>query len=716
MKRTLFTCAALLAAASISCADPGASAEPRSSTQALSDDDAPPRDPDGGAPVFGIGPRDGRPTSLIVSMSDGTTDAQLDDAVARARRLGTVERVYRQLFKGFAASLSASAIGTIRQWSNVTYLEYNTRVRATVARGLDRIDQRSRPLDNQYTVLDRAPGVNVYVVDSGVRLTHVEFEGRARSIFTGTECGGEADCTGHGTGVASVIAGAESGIARGANIFSARVLDGDGIGDSTVIVDALNEIRRQLVKPAVVNISVAGVNSRSMNRAVRRLVEAGAVVVVGAGNGDPVTGIEVGIDACPFSPANEPLAITVANADPLNDFRSGTSNFGPCVDIFAPGENIAMAGSQTDSDTQFRGGTSFAAPHVAGVAALLLAANPAATPAQITAQILDNATRDVVRDIGTGSPNKLLYAFAPVFSGDRGWFVGDFNGDGRDDVLRFLTGSCGADVLSSTGSAFVRAGCWTGFGVSSDGWKIADFDGDGRDDLVRSSGTVDGSASVEVLRSTGTSFAPPVLWALASSGDAGFSVGRFSNDNRGDLLRTRDGISGADVFRSSGFSFVGAGSWTLAGDGDRGWIVGDYNGDGRDDLLRYRAGISGGEVFTSTGSAFVGAGSWTLAGDGDDGWYVGDFNGDGRSDLSRYRAGISGAEVFLSTGSAFASAGSWTLAGHSSEKFRVGDFNGDGRSDLLRTIPGSVGAQPLLSNGSNQFVLQHDWSAGEPQP
>ncbi|MBL8685104.1 MAG: S8 family serine peptidase [Myxococcales bacterium] len=709
------TFAALLAAVSISCADIAPVEDRRSTAQSLRDDDVPPRDPDGGAPVIGVAPRDGRPATLIISMSDATTDAQLDDAVALARRLGAVQRVYRQLFKGFAATLSASAIASIRAWSNVQYLEYSTRVRSTLARGLDRIDQRRTPLDQRFTVLDRAPGVNVYVVDSGVRLTHVEFEGRARSIFSGVECGGEPDCTGHGTGVASVIAGAESGVARGANIFSARVIAADTFGDSEVVVDALNEIRRQLARPAVVNLSFIGGASRSINRAVRRLVDAGAVVVAGAGNGDPVTGFDLGVDACPFSPASEPAAITVANADPLNDFRSGTSNFGPCVDIFAPGVDIAMAGSATDSSPQTRSGTSFAAPHVAGVAALLLAANPDATPAQITAQILDNATRDVVRDAGQGSPNKMLYAFAPTFSGDRGWFVGDFNGDGRDDLLRFVTGACGADVLLSTGSSFVRAGCWTGFGVSSVGWKIADYDGDGRDDLVRSSGTVDGSSTIEVLRSTGVAFAAPVQWSLMSSGDAGFSVGRFNSDARADLLRTREGVSGADVLRSSGTTFVYQPGWTLAGDGDRGWIVGDYNGDGRDDLLRYRAGISGGEVFTSTGTSFVGAGSWTLASDGDDGWYVGDFNGDGRSDLSRYRAGISGAEVFLSTGSAFAGAGSWTLAGHSAEKFRVGDFDGDGRSDLLRTIANSVGAQPLLSNGSNQFVLQHDWSAGASQ-
>jgi hypothetical protein len=678
--------------------------------QALTDDDElPPRDPDGFAPVIGRGPRETGALEYIVAVDDALTDAQFAELLARAGRLGRVLAEYRDLYRGFAAVLDARAVDQIRTWTGVQYLERDHGTRLTLARGLDRIDQRRLPLDDQFNMVDGGEGVDVYVVDSGVRTTHEEFGGRASSLLNAVDGEPDEDCANHGTLVASIIAGRTSGVAKRARIISVRVANCRGGASNRDTLKGLNSVRRDMGRRAVVNVSLGGAYSWSLNRAVRRLRRNGAIVAVAAGNGDPITGL--GVDACATSPASESTVLTVGNTEPLTDRRAPSSNVGRCLDLFAPGVSIEGASSASDSATTTNTGTSFSAPHVAGIAALMFGDDSSADADVVEQRLLAVATPNVVIDAGAGSPNRLAYAVGPMFSGEHGWYVGDFNGDGRDDLARHITGSCGAEVLLSTATSFRRAGCWTLAGVSGR-WRIADFDGDGRSDLVRSSGSSDGTASIQVLRSTGTSFAAPELWSDRSAGASGLLVGRFTTDPFADLLRTTAVTAQTEVLISTGFSFTQDLPWTAESDGDRGWIVGDYNGDGRDDVLRYRAGISGGEVFTSNGSAFVAQGSWTLAGDGDDRWYVGDFNGDNRDDISRYRAGISGAEVFLSNGVSFVAAGSWTLAGHHAERFVVGDFNGDNRDDLLRTMPGAQGAQPMLSNGA-QFVLQHDWSTGD---
>jgi hypothetical protein len=174
--------------------------------------------------------------------------------------------------------------------------------------------------------------------------------------------------------------------------------------------------------------------------------------------------------------------------------------------------------------------------------------------------------------------------------------VGDFNGDGKDDIFRYVAGTSGADVFLSNGTKFVSSGSWTPAGHGTDGWYIGDFNEDGKDDI----------------------------------------------------FRYVAGTSGADVFLSNGTKFVSSGSWTGAGHGTDGWYIGDFNGDGKDDIFRYVAGTTGADVFISTGTAFVYNGPWTGAGHGTDGWYVGDFNGDLKADIFRYVPGTSGAQVFLS--------------------------------------------------------------------
>ncbi|MCP4134100.1 MAG: trypsin-like serine protease, partial [bacterium] len=232
-----------------------------------------------------------------------------------------------------------------------------------------------------------------------------------------------------------------------------------------------------------------------------------------------------------------------------------------------------------------------------------------------------------------------------------GWYVGDFNGDGRDDIFRYLPGTSGADVFLSNGDSFAHSGSWTGAGYGSapKGWYVGDFNGDGRDDIFR---YLPGTSGADVFLSNGSSFVHSGSWTGAGNGSApnGWYVGDFNGDGRDDIFRYLPGTSGADVFLSNGSSFVHSGNWTGAGYGSapKGWYVGDFNGDGRDDIFRYLPGTSGADVFLSNGSSFVHSGSWTPAGNGSapNGWYVGDFNSDGRDDIFRYLPGVSGADVF----------------------------------------------------------------------
>jgi hypothetical protein len=284
--------------------------------------------------------------------------------------------------------------------------------------------------------------------------------------------------------------------------------------------------------------------------------------------------------------------------------------------------------------------------------------NPTVTglPATVTA----NQTTSVAVDYYSAFWTAVGYGDARD-----GWYIGDFNGDGKDDIFRVLFGVSGADVFLSTGSSFVSSGSWSAAGIGSapNGWYVGDFNGDGKDDIFR---TLPGVSGADVFLSTGSSFSSIGSWTGAGYGFArdGWYVGDFNGDGKDDIFRycpasTPCGAvtSGAEVFTSTGAGFQSQGSWTDAGAGaaPNGWYVGDFNGDGKDDIFRALVGISGADVFLSNGSSFVYSGSWTAAGYGAarDGWYVGDFSGDNKADLFRYIPQSFEAQVFLSTGTLF---------------------------------------------------------------
>lgn len=267
--------------------------------------------------------------------------------------------------------------------------------------GLDRGDQRALPLNGSYSYTTDGAGVDVYVVDTGVLTTHNQFTGRTRSGFDATGANSTVDCNGHGTHVAGTVAGATFGIAPAATVIPVRVLSCDGSGTLSGVIAGIDwAIADHTTTPAVLNMSLGGGLSGLLDSAVQRAVEDGITVVVAAGNS--------GADACGFSPAAAPNAITVGSTT-TSDTRSSFSNFGDCVDIFAPGSGITSAWHTSTSAAQTISGTSMAAPHVAGAAARLLSANPTFTPAQVATVLKTTATSNVVIDARSQS-NLLLFA------------------------------------------------------------------------------------------------------------------------------------------------------------------------------------------------------------------------------------------------------------------------------------------------------------------
>ena len=265
--------------------------------------------------------------------------------------------------------------------------------------GLDRIDQRNRPLNATYTFNWTGAGVRVYVIDTGIRTAHTQFGGRASNVFDAFGGSGQ-DCNGHGTHVAGTVGGSTYGVAKSSLPRGVRVLNCSGSGSNSGVISGVDWVRLNHIAPAVANMSLGGGASSALDTAVNNLSNAGVAIAVAAGNSNA--------NACNSSPARAANAITVGSTT-TTDARSSFSNFGSCLDLFAPGSGILSAWSTSNTATATLSGTSMASPHVAGAAALYKQANPSASAATIRNALVNNATANVVTNAGTGSPNRLLY-------------------------------------------------------------------------------------------------------------------------------------------------------------------------------------------------------------------------------------------------------------------------------------------------------------------
>jgi subtilisin family serine protease len=264
--------------------------------------------------------------------------------------------------------------------------------------GLDRVDQRVRPLDQKYVDDSDGSGVNVYVLDSGIRTTHSEFEGRAKNAYTALD--NAEDCNGHGTHVSGIIGGKTYGVAKNVTLWSVKVLDCHGIGTTSTILAGISWIRQNHKKPAVVSMSFEGDESDFLGDFVRALVFEGITVVVAAGNDND--------DACNYSPSSIEEVLTVGAIN-QNDARAPFSNYGSCVDLFAPGVEIPSSYGTSDTAVETISGTSMSVPFVTGAAALVLSKNPTFSPSQVEENLLAKATPAVIVMLDPSSPNLLLF-------------------------------------------------------------------------------------------------------------------------------------------------------------------------------------------------------------------------------------------------------------------------------------------------------------------
>ncbi|GAA1870319.1 S8 family serine peptidase [Myceligenerans crystallogenes] len=364
------------------------------------------------AQILGAGSADAIPGEYIVVLDD----AQVPAGKVRTKAKGlagkygaSVEGAYTKAVRGFSARMSAAEAAELAADPAVAFVEQNQRVSVAATQsptpswGLDRIDQRALPLDNSYTYASSGSGVTAYIVDTGILTTHSDFGGRAvHGTDTVDGDSNATDCNGHGTHVAGTVGGTAYGVAKSVTLVGVRVLNCSGSGTNAGVIEGIEFVTadHQAGELAVANMSLGGSASTAVNQAVAAAVADGVTFAVAAGNETT--------NACTKSPASEPTAITVG-ATTSTDARASYSNYGTCLDIFAPGSGITSAWHTGTSATNTISGTSMASPHVAGAAALIVGANPGYTPQQVRDTMVANATSNVVTNPGTGSPNKLLY-------------------------------------------------------------------------------------------------------------------------------------------------------------------------------------------------------------------------------------------------------------------------------------------------------------------
>jgi subtilisin family serine protease len=483
----------------------------------------------------------------VRSLAEPSSNRPLVPAVAQdlARAHGgSVAAVYQYALKGFAVQLTEKQAAALASDPQVAYVEADQIVEAFVTQspatwGLDRIDQRDLPLNNAYTYNQSGQGVHAYVIDTGIRASHQEFTGRMGNGYTAiNDANGTNDCNGHGTHVAGTTGGTTYGVAKQVTLHAVRVLNCQGSGTNSGVIAGVDWVTANHVKPAVANMSLGGSASSALDTAVSNSINAGVSYAVAAGNSNA--------NACNYSPARVSSAVTVG-ATTSSDARSSFSNYGSCLDTFAPGSSITSAWSTSNTATNTISGTSMASPHVAGALALYLQTNPTASPATATQALLSNTTPNKVTSAGSGSPNRLLYSL----------FGAAPPGDTTPPTTSITSPANGATV---SGTVTVSANASDNVGVT-------------RVELY-ADGTLVGSD---------TSSPYVVAWNTAAVSNGGHSLQTRAYDAAGNVGSsatvsvTVSNTSGGELIVNGGFEGSAA-SWSLAGNAY--WSNGGYPNSG----------------------------------------------------------------------------------------------------------------------------------------
>ena len=484
---------------------------------------APTNDP---APVRGAGQADAIRGEYIVVMRQGAPKGSVDDAKRRARADGArIHYTYDTALSGFAATLPARALDAMRNNPHVDYIEADQRVQLSATQsnptwGLDRIDQRNLPLSSSYTYNATGSGVTAYIIDTGILSSHSDFGGRVASGYTAISDGrGTTDCNGHGTHVSGTVGGATYGVAKSVTLKPVRVLDCSGSGTDSGVIAGVDWVTGNKSGPAVANMSLGGGVSSALDTAVQNSINAGVTYAVAAGN-------DSGADACNGSPSRVGAALTVGSST-SSDARSSFSNIGTCLDLFAPGSSITSDWYTSTTATNTISGTSMATPHVTGVAALYLQGNPSASPATVSSAIVNGATSGVLTNVGTGSPNKLLYS---LLSGGSppppsGQLLGNPGFESGNTVWAATSG-----VIDSSTGRPARSGSWKAW---LDGY------GSSHTDTLSQSVTIPSTATSATLSfyvridtsETTTSTAYDTLKVQVTAGGSTSTLATYSNLN-----------------------------------------------------------------------------------------------------------------------------------------------------------------------------------------